>query len=84
MQTLTEIVAAVVVHSSAAAYAHFGVAVDAQQVERPAAAERTVARTGAAKPVVKAPAKLTVKPSKASLPPQSGDCPDQNGRIVRA
>lgn len=45
MQTLTEIVAAVVVHSSAAAYAHFGVPLEAHQVEKPAPAERTVART---------------------------------------
>jgi hypothetical protein len=45
MQTLTEIVAAVVVSSSAAAYSHFGVTLDAQQVEKPVPVERTVART---------------------------------------
>ncbi|WP_374576075.1 hypothetical protein [Phenylobacterium sp.] len=45
MQTLTEIVAAVVVHSSAAAFSHFGVPVEAHQVEQPAPAARTVART---------------------------------------
>ena len=39
MQTLTEIVAAVVVSSSAAAYSHFGVTLEAQQVEKPAPAE---------------------------------------------
>lgn len=51
MQTLTEIVAAVVIHSSAVAYSHFGVPMEAHQIEKPAPAERTVART-AAKPVV--------------------------------
>ncbi len=49
MQTLTEIVAAVVLHSSAAAYSHFGVTVEAPPAEKPAAvsapAERSVART---------------------------------------
>ena len=45
MQTFTEIVAAVVVSSSAAAYSHFGVTLDAQKVEKPVTAERTVART---------------------------------------
>ena len=44
MQTLTEIVAAVVVSSSAAAYSHFGVALDAQRIEGPAPAQRVVAR----------------------------------------
>lgn len=49
MQTLTEIVAAVVLHSSAAAYSHFGITLEAAPVEKPAAvsvpAERSVART---------------------------------------
>jgi len=47
MQTLTEIVAAVVVHSSAAAYSHFGVTLDAHQMPPPAAPARSVARTQA-------------------------------------
>jgi len=51
MQTLTEIVAAVVIHSSAAAYSHFGVPMEAHQIEKPAPIERTVART-VSKPVV--------------------------------
>ena len=45
MQTLTEIVAAVVVHSSAAAFSPLGVPVEAHQAPRPAPAERTIART---------------------------------------
>jgi uncharacterized membrane protein len=54
VQTLTEIVAAVVVHSSAVAYSHFGVTLEAHQVERPAAvSEKSVARTAAPKPVSK-------------------------------
>ncbi len=47
MATITEMVAAVVVHSSAAAFSHFGVTLEAPQVERPQPprAERVVART---------------------------------------
>lgn len=45
MTTFTELVAAVVVHSSAAAYSHFGVTLEPAQVERPAPIERIVART---------------------------------------
>jgi hypothetical protein len=46
MATLTEFVAAVVVHSSAAAFSHFGVALDAVQSEKtPIPDERVVARS---------------------------------------
>jgi hypothetical protein len=46
MATLTEMVAAVVVHSSAVAFSHFGVTVDAPKAEpSPPAAERVIART---------------------------------------
>ncbi|MDB5453431.1 MAG: hypothetical protein JWO33_2009 [Caulobacteraceae bacterium] len=46
MATFTEIVAAVVVHSSAAAYSHFGLAVEAPKVEHPTqVSERVIART---------------------------------------
>jgi len=46
MTTFTEIVAAVVVHSSAVALSHFGVTMEPAQVERPAPpVERVVART---------------------------------------
>ena len=46
MATLTEMVAAVVVHSSAAAFSHLGVVLDVPQAEKaPAAEQRTVART---------------------------------------
>jgi hypothetical protein len=47
MTTFTEIVAAVVVQSSALALSHFGVTVEPAQVERmsPPASERVVART---------------------------------------
>ena len=47
MTTLTELVAAVVVHSSAAAFSHFGVALDTPQLEQRAtpASERVVARS---------------------------------------
>lgn len=58
MQTLTEIVAAVVVHSSAAAYSHFGVALEAPRIEHPAPAERVIARTAAPKRAVKAADRL--------------------------
>src|SRR6185369_15000539 len=49
MATLTEMVAAVVVHSSAAAFSHFGVTIDVPQVEAqraaPVAEQRVVARS---------------------------------------
>ena len=47
MATLTEMVAAVVVHSSAAAFSHFGVTLETPQIERPtpAAEQRIVARS---------------------------------------
>jgi hypothetical protein len=46
MTTFTEIVAAVVVHSSAVALSHFGVTMEPAQVDRaPPPAERVVART---------------------------------------
>jgi hypothetical protein len=46
MTTFTEIVAAVVVHSSAVALSHFGVTMEPTQVERQAPpAERVIART---------------------------------------
>jgi len=47
MTTFTEIVASVVVHSSAVALSHFGVTMEPAQVERqtPPPAERVIART---------------------------------------
>jgi len=47
MATLTEMVAAVVLQSSAAAFSHFGVTLETPQVERatPAAEQRIVARS---------------------------------------
>ena len=45
MTTFTELVAAVVVHSSAAAYSHFGVTLEAVRPEHPTPIERTVARS---------------------------------------
>ena len=75
MATLTEMVAAVVVHSSAAAFSHFGVVLDTPQVEQratPAAAERTVARSRR----VEKPAESVQK---------AHTCPDeQRARLMRA
>lgn len=46
MTTFTEIVASVVVHSSAVALSHFGVTMEPTQLERqPAPVERVIART---------------------------------------
>ena len=73
MATLTEIVTAMVVHSSAAAYSHFGVAVEVKQPERPAPISRTVARV--------APARASVKPAAAV---KAEDCPETAARIVKA
>jgi hypothetical protein len=54
MTTFTEIVASVVVHSSAVALSHFGVTVEpAPTVRQPAAVEHVVARTPAQHRVVK-------------------------------
>jgi hypothetical protein len=71
MTTFTEIVAAVVVHSSAAAYSHFGVVMEPSmlqkpQLERPRT-ERVIARTP---PVRAATEKLTA-------------CPDTQPRLPR-
>ncbi|MFN4178623.1 hypothetical protein [Phenylobacterium sp.] len=71
MATLTEVVAAVVVHSSAAAFSHFGVTLDTPAVERPAApAERVVARS---------PRRTQKVSDKATA-----DCPDARRLVVRA
>lgn len=45
MTTLAELMAAVVVHSSAAAYSHFGVTLEPVQVEHNVIVEKTVARS---------------------------------------
>lgn len=74
MQTLTEIVAAVVVHSSAVAYSHFGVAIEAPKIEHPAPAERTIARTAAPR---RAAVKVLDRVQKAS------DCPTQKAQVLK-
>lgn len=78
MQTLTELVAAVVVHSSAVAYSHFGVTIEPHQLERPPVAERKVARS--ARQVPLAPLKAQVVLEKPPLPP----CPDTVAHLERA
>jgi hypothetical protein len=60
MTTFTELVAAVVVHSSAAAYSHFGVTLEPVRAEHPTPIERTVART-APKKVEKTGAEKTAE-----------------------
>lgn len=45
MTTLTDIVAAVVVHFSAIAFSHFGMTLEPLRLERPAPVERVVARS---------------------------------------
>lgn len=74
MQTLTEIVAAVVVHSSAVAYSHFGVAIESPKIEHPAPAERTIARTATPK---RAAVKVLDHVQKAS------DCPTQKALVLK-
>lgn len=80
MQTLTDIVAAVVVHSSAAAFSHFGVTLEAHQLERPAPVERTIARTAGPRRVVNVSSKAKVAPP----PTRVVDCPDTAGGITKA
>lgn len=82
MQTLTEIVAAVVVSSSAAAYSHFGVMLDTEQVEKPVPAERTVARTVNKKPAAMS-AKVVVKAGKAGKLVRD-NCPEERARLLKA
>jgi hypothetical protein len=54
MTTFTEIVASVVVHSSAVALSHFGVTLEPAQAERqPPPVERVIARTPAQHRVMK-------------------------------
>jgi hypothetical protein len=74
VQTLTEIVAAVVVHSSAAAYSHFGVTLDSHQAPPPAPVERTVARTAAPKKILKMAAPVE----------KTADCPQARAHLVKA
>ncbi|WP_312165702.1 hypothetical protein [Phenylobacterium sp.] len=82
MQTLTEIVAAVVVSSSAAAYSHFGVALDAQQVEKPAPAERTIARTTSRNTAAAPAPRVVVKVGKS--PGLAREiCPETRARTLR-
>ena len=59
VSTFSDLLAAVVVHSSTAAFSHFGVTLDPVQVERPVVIERTVA-----------PA-LPRKPAKVDCPQQT-------------
>ena len=76
MATLTEMVAAVVVHSSAAAFSHFGVTFDLPKVEqRNPAVERVVARTP----------RQTVRPARVepAKVEKAGICPEK-ARLVRA
>ena len=72
MQTFTDIVAAVVMHSSAAAFSHFGVTLEAHQAAKPVAAERTVARTTLPKTPVKLPRKVKVLDRTSRV----ADCPE--------
>lgn len=50
MTTFTELMAVVLVQSSAAAYSHFGVTLEPAPVERAPTVERTVARSAPQKP----------------------------------
>lgn len=74
MATLTDVVAAVVVHSSALAFSHFGIALEPPQAEatqpgtaqpataQPATARPTIARPTIARVVARSPRK-TEKPA---------------------
>jgi hypothetical protein len=82
MQTFTEIVAAVVVSSSAAAYSHFGVTLDAQQVEKPVPAERTIARTTSRK-VASTPAPRVIAKSSKGPTMVREICPETRAKLLR-
>ena len=75
MATLTEMVATVVLHSSAAVFSHFGVTVDVTQAQAPAAEQRVIARS---------PRKLdrADKPEKVE---KASACPDsQKAHLLKA
>ncbi|MGH6999223.1 MAG: hypothetical protein ACREEO_13585 [Phenylobacterium sp.] len=82
MQTFTEIVAAVVVSSSAAAYSHFGVTLDAQQVEKPVPAERTVARTISRKATANPAPRVIAKAGKGPTMVRE-ICPETRAKLLR-
>lgn len=83
MLTLTEIVAAVVVSSSAAAYSHFGVTIDTQKVDEPVPAERTVARTINKKYPAAVSSKVVVGAGKAGKLVRD-NCPEARARMLKA
>lgn len=75
MATLTEMVAAVVVHSSAAAFSHFGVTLEAPRIERPAPTQAAVDQ----RIVARTPAR------KADKIERTATCPEEaKARLVRA
>jgi hypothetical protein len=76
MSTLTDLVASVVLHSSAAAFSHFGVQVDPNLLDRPAPAERVVNRTRSGKPE-----KVSAK---AVETPETRRAPAANAPAVKA
>lgn len=72
MATLTEMVAAVVVHSSAAAFSHFGVTLEVPQAE----AQRTAPPPAEQRVVARTPRKNIEK---------AAGCPDaQRARVIKA
>ena len=79
MATISEVVAAVVVHSSAVAFSHFGVILESKQIERPQpAAERVIART----PARKQKMSIVKTPASSGSP---ADCPEQQAlRPIKA
>jgi hypothetical protein len=76
MATLTEMVAAVVVHSSAAAFSHFGVTVETLRAEPPRAASAADQRVVARSP---RQTQRSEKVEKASICPEA-----QRARVIKA
>ena len=73
MATLTEMVAALVVQSSAAALSHFGVTLEVPQAAPPAAEQRVIARS---------PRRVERTPVPIE---RAADCPDApKARVVKA
>lgn len=76
MATLTEMVAAVVVHSSTAAFSHFGVTIDHPSLDRAAAEQRVVART---------PRQAAIAVQRPAAVEKASGCPDaQRARLLKA
>ncbi len=72
------------VSSSAAAYSHFSVTLDAQQVEKPAPAERTVSPDRCARTSANMTSKVIVKSRQVRARSCRQLCPEERAKMIKA